>query len=333
MDTRREFLKKSMLLSAAAGLSNAVPASIQKALMINPDPGSSYLDAEHVVILMQENRSFDQCFGALRGVRGFNDPRVITLPNKNVAWLQTDAHGNTYAPFRFDIHDTKITWMGSTPHSRPSQVDADNRGKYDQWLLAKRSGNKSYADIPLTLGHYIREDLPFNYAMADAFTVCDQNFSSVMSSTWPNRLFLWSATIRGEKNGDAKAYINNDIPYGEAHWKTFPERLEENDISWKVYQNDISAGGGFTGDERAWLSNFGCNPLEFLSQYNVRFSPRYVQSLQNRAESLPGVIADLETKFNAMKSTDKGYEKLQKEIAKKKEVLEDTKAQLIKWSQ
>lgn len=332
MDTRREFLKKSMLLSAAAGLSNAVPASIQKALMINPEPGSSYLDAEHVVILMQENRSFDHCFGTLKGVRGFNDPRAITLPNKNLVWLQTDIYGDTYAPFRFDIHDTKITWMGSTPHSRPSQIDADNRGKYDQWLTSKRSGNKKYADIPLTLGHYHREDLPFNYAMADAFTVCDQNFSSVMSSTWPNRFFLWSATIRGEKTNDAKAYINNDVPWGEGHWKTFPERLEENDISWKVYQNDISAGGGFTGDERAWLSNFGCNPLEFLSQYNVRFSTKYVQSLQNRAESLPGVIADLETKFNAMQSTDKGYEKLQKEIAKKKEVLEDTKDQLVKWS-
>jgi phospholipase C len=152
MDTRREFLKKSMLLSAAAGLSSAVPASIQKAMMINPDPGSSYLDAEHVVILMQENRSFDHCFGALRGVRGFNDPRAITLPDKNLVWLQTNAAGETYAPFRFDIHDTKITWMGSIPHSRPSQVDADNRGKYDQWLNAKRSGNKKYADMPLTLG-------------------------------------------------------------------------------------------------------------------------------------------------------------------------------------
>ena len=71
-----------MLLSAAAGLSGTVPASIQRALMINPEPGSSYLDAEHVVILMQENRSFDHCFGALRGVRGFNDPRAITLPDK-----------------------------------------------------------------------------------------------------------------------------------------------------------------------------------------------------------------------------------------------------------
>ena len=332
MDTRREFLKKSMLLSVAAGLSNAVPASIQRASAINPDPGSTYLDAEHVVILTQENRSFDHCFGTLRGVRGFNDPRAISLPNKNLVWLQTNKSGETYAPFHFDIHNSKITWMGSTPHSRASQVDADNRGKYDKWLDAKKTGNKTYADIPLTLGHYRREDLPFNYAMADAFTVCDQNFCSAMTSTWPNRLFLWSGTVRGENSGEAKAYMKNEIPYGEGHWKTFPERLEENDISWKVYQNDISAGGGFTGEERAWLSNFGCNPLEFLSQYNVRFSSRYTQSLQNRAETLPAEIADLETKLNSIKASDKGYEKLQKEIAKKKEVLSDTQEQIKKWS-
>lgn len=332
MDTRREFLKKTILLGGAAGLSGVVPASIQKALAINPDEGSSYLDAEHVVILMQENRSFDHCFGALQGVRGFNDPRAINLPNKNLVWLQTNEAGETYAPFRFNIHDTRITWMGSVPHSRASQVDADNDGKYDKWLKAKRSGNKKYADMPLTLGHYTRDDLPFNYAMADAFTVCDQNFSSVMSSTWPNRLYLWGGTIRGEKSSDVKAYINNAIPYGEAHWKTFPERLEENGISWRVYQNDLATGGGFTGEERAWLANFGCNPLEFLSQYNVRFSSRYVQSLQNRIETLPQDIAVLETKFNRLPATDKGYEKLQKEIAKKKEVLEDAKSQLVKWS-
>src|SRR5690606_11333327 len=103
--------------------------------------------------------------------RGFNDPRAITLPNKNLVWLQTNKAGETYAPFHFDIHDSKITWMGSTPHSRASQVDADNQGKYDKWLDTKKPGNKKYADIPLTLGHYTREDLPYNYAMADAFTV------------------------------------------------------------------------------------------------------------------------------------------------------------------
>ncbi|MEO6188963.1 MAG: alkaline phosphatase family protein, partial [Ginsengibacter sp.] len=276
MDNRREFLKKTVMLSGAAGLSGSLPASIAKALAINPAQGSSYLDAEHVVILMQENRSFDHCFGTMRGVRGFNDPRAITLPNKNLVWLQTNKAGETYAPFHFDIHDTKITWMGSVPHSRSSQADANNLGKYDQWLNAKRPSDKRYANMPLTLGHYTRNDLPFNYAMADAFTVCDQNFSSAMTSTWPNRLYLWGGTIREEKTEEAKAYVRNEIPYGEAHWKTFPERLEENGVSWKVYQNDINAGGGFTGDERAWLSNFGCNPLEFLAQYNVRFYPRYV---------------------------------------------------------
>src|SRR5690242_262396 len=239
MDTRREFLKKSVLLSGAAGLATVMPASIQRALAIDPPAGSSYLDAEHVVILMQENRSFDHCFGSLRGVRGFNDPRAITLPDKNLVWLQTNKGGETYAPFRFDIRDTKATWMGSVPHSRSSQVDADNLGRYDGWLEAKRSGNKKYADMPLTMGHYIREDIPFNYAMADAFTVCDQHFCSAMTSTWPNRLYMWTGTIRPEQQGDAKAYIRNDIPWGEAHWKTFPERLEENGISWKVYQNDI----------------------------------------------------------------------------------------------
>jgi phospholipase C len=333
MDTRREFLKKTILLSGAAGLSGSLPASILRALSIDPAPGSSYMDAEHVVILMQENRSFDHCFGALRGVRGFNDPRAITLPNKNLAWLQTNNAGETYVPFHFDIHNTKATWMGSVPHSRSSQVDAWNNGKYDQWLNAKRSGNKKYADMPLTMGHYNRDDLPFNYAMADAFTICDQNFCSAMTSTWPNRLYLWGGTIRSEKSEDVKAYIRNEIPYGEAHWKTFPERLEENEISWKVYQNDISAGGGFEDEERAWLSNFGCNPLEFLSQYNVRFTPRYVQGLQKLSETLPKAIADLETKFNAMAATDKSYNKLQKEITKKKEVLADTKEQLQKWSQ
>lgn len=331
MDTRRDFLKKAMLLSGATGLSGAMPASIQRALAIDPAPGSTYLDAEHVVILMQENRAFDHCFGALRGVRGFNDPRAITQPNKNKVWIQTDKDGDSYVPFRFDIQRSKVTWMGSLPHSRASQVDAFNKGKYDQWLNAKRSGDKKFSNMPLTLGHYNREDLPFNYAMADAFTICDQNFCSAMTSTWPNRLFFWSGTVRAEKNSETRAYMNNTIPYGDAHWETFPELLEKNDISWKVYQNDLSSGGGLTGAQRSWLANFGCNPLEFLSQFNVRYFPRYYQSVQKRADELPGQIADLEKKFITLKQDDKNYDKLQREIEKKKEVLQEAKDELVKW--
>src|ERR1700691_5562587 len=160
MQTRRDFLKLAAMASGAAGISGLIPESIQRAYAIQPAAGSTYLDAEHIVILMQENRSFDHVFGTLCGVRGFNDPRAIRLSNGNSVFVQTDAAGNSYGPWRLDIRDTRITWMGSLPHSRQSQVDAWNEGRHDGWLEATRSGEKEYADLPLTMGHYTREDLP-----------------------------------------------------------------------------------------------------------------------------------------------------------------------------
>ena len=114
METRREFIKKAGLLSGMAGIQSLFPPSIQKALAIDPTPGTSWQDAEHIVILMQENRSFDHCYGTLKGVRGFNDPRAIRLPNGNPVWLQTGESGKTYAPFHLDIRDTKATSKASS---------------------------------------------------------------------------------------------------------------------------------------------------------------------------------------------------------------------------
>ena len=331
MDTRREFLRKSFLLSGAAGLATVMPASIEKALAINPATGSTYLDAEHIVILMQENRSFDHTFGSLQGVRGFNDPRAVTLPNQKPVWFQTDAAGNTYAPFRLNIKDSKVTWMGSLPHSRASQVDAYNNGKYDQWLLAKKSGNKNYAQMPLTLGHYVREDLPFNYALADAFTVCDQNFCSAMTSTTPNRSFFWTGKITHEEDGILKANIrNDDFAYAKHHWKTFPELLGENKIAWKFYQNETSCGGGFKGEERAWLSNFGCNLLEFFKAYNVKFKDKYIENLQKQVESLPAEINKLQ---EASPSSEAAAKKIKADLKNKLNALDTAAAELKQWNE
>jgi phospholipase C len=136
-ESRRDFLKKATLLSGGTGLWSVLPASIYKALSIYPELGSTFYDAEHVVMLMQENRSFDHCFGSLKGIRVFNDPRAISLPNKNPVWLQNDDKGNTFVPFHLNIKDTKATWMSAIPHSWENQVDARNNGKYDGWIEAR----------------------------------------------------------------------------------------------------------------------------------------------------------------------------------------------------
>ncbi|MBB6142608.1 phospholipase C [Silvibacterium bohemicum] len=286
MQTRRDFLKLAAMLSGTAGVSGLVPESIKRAYAIEPAQGSTYLDAEHIVILMQENRSFDHSLGTLQGVRGFNDPRALRLANGNSVFVQTDAAGDSYAPWRLDIRDTRITWMGSVPHSRNSQVDAWNDGHHDGWLEAKRSYNKEYANLPMTMGHYTREDLPFYYSLADAFTVCDQNYCSVMTSTTPNRSFFWTGTVRDEQRADSKVYMRNDeIERGGMKWKTFPERLHEAGIDWKFYQNELTHAGGLTPEENSWLSNYGCNVLEDFAAYNVDAYAGSVSGIQERLAS------------------------------------------------
>ncbi|MBD1420180.1 phosphocholine-specific phospholipase C [Sphingobacterium chuzhouense] len=332
-ETRRDFIKKSALLTGVAGLSTILPQSIQRAFAINPEIGSTYLDAEHVVMLMLENRSFDHCFGTLKGVRGFNDPRALTLANGNPVWLQSNKAGHTYAPFRLNIYDTKSTWMGALPHGRHDQVDAYNEAKYDKWLDFKRSSNKKYADMPLTLGYYNREDLPFNYAMADAFTICDQNFCSAMTSTHPNRLYFWTGTIRDPRDPNTKAFIRNpDLKTGEMTWKTFPERLEENGVSWRIYQNDLGTGGGFQDEERAWVSNYNCNPLEFFPRYNVKFFDRNIKSLQRQVETLPVEIDVLEKNVFLYDIHTENYRKIREAISIKKKILADAQKEIEKFT-
>jgi phospholipase C len=325
MDTRREFLKKATVLSGGAGLMQLLPPSIAKALAIDPETGSTWKDADHIVFLMQENRSFDHAFGSLQGVRGFNDPRAIRLPNKNLVWLQTNKEGETYAPFRLDMHNTKATWMSALPHSWANQVDARNEGRYDKWLDAKHSGNKDYQAMPLTMGFYNREDIPFYYALADAFTVCDHNFCSSLTGTTPNRLYFWSGTIRDKQNENAQACVwNEDADYNTmVSWATFPETLEENGISWKVYQNELSVGVGLEGEEDSWLANFGDNPLEYFTQYNVKFHPAYIDNLPKAAAS---VAVEIKKQEQLLQSLPAGSGTTDMETAKKR--LEELKQQL-----
>jgi phospholipase C len=312
MDSRRDFIKKAALLSGGAALINTLPPVIQKAMAIDPAVGSTFYDAEHVVFLMQENRSFDHEFGMLQGVRGFNDPRAIDLPDKNKVWLQSNKAGETYAPFHLSIKDTKVAWMGALPHNWTDQTDARNGGKYDQWLNVKKAYNPTYAHMPLTIGYCKREDFPFYYSLADAFTVCDQNFCSVIAGTHPNRYYWMTGTAREKNSTEGMAHLWNISNYDKPtlNWKTFPERLEENGVSWKIYQNELTLGFGLNSESSAWLSNFGTNVMEYFEQYNVRYHPGAIANLKDKKKELLAQIAvadqknltpEEQTKFEALK--------------------------------
>lgn len=317
-----------------AGMNALIPASIQRALAINPNPGSTWKDAEHIVILMQENRSFDHCFGTLRGVRGFNDPRAIQLPNGNPVWLQSNHAGETYAPFHLDIKDTKSTWMSSLPHSWENQVNARNDGRYDEWLNVKRNSIKEYADMPLTLGYYNRQDIPFYYELADGFTVCDQHFCSALTGTNPNRLYFWTGTIRAEQNENSRANVwNEDMDYETLSWKTFPEVLEENDISWKFYQNEVSIDVGFKDEQDPWLSNFQDNPLEFFSQYNIRLHGKHLIQVRNQMDSLPPEISSLQKQLENLQASDPSVKEIQKNLEEKKKALDTAMREIKEYNQ
>lgn len=328
MDNRRSFIKKAGILAGSFGLFTHLPKCIEAALKINPLEGSTFLDAEHVVLLMQENRSFDHSFGTLRGVRGFNDRRAIQLSNGNPVWLQSYANGHTYAPFRLDIKNSKAAWTQDLPHSWENQIGAWNAGKFDKWLDWKRSGRKEYRDLPLTLGYYTREDIPFYYAFADAFTICDQHFCSSITGTTTNRHYFWTGKCTEDLHSKPLTR-NSDTYYNNmAKWKTFPERLQENGISWKVYQNEISLQTAISGKGDSLLGNFTDNNLEWFAQYHVRFKKSHIDFYNRRIEELPGEIEELQKQL----ATDPNAQKVQNTLTQKKNQLASFKREVDQYS-
>jgi phospholipase C len=265
-EARRDFLKL-----AGGGLAAAAAAgsrAIAKAVAIPAHRAThSIMDVEHVVILMQENRAFDHYFGALRGVRGFGDPRPISLPSGQPVWFQPDpkADGKPVSPFHLDSRTTSAQVMKSLDHSWKGSHALWKR--HDAWIAAKS---------PMTMGYFTRTDLPFYYALADAFTVCDAYHCSIFGPTNPNRMFLFTGTnglTAGEtgplavanppQEPNEMADMAHDNPaFAGFGWTSYAERLQAAGVSWKVYQEH---------------DNYGDNALAYCSAFRGidKASPLY----------------------------------------------------------
>ena len=221
-DIDRRTLLRLLGIPAVAA---AVPFDLSEAVAIPAHTRSrSIADVEHVIFLMQENRSFDHYFGTLRGVRGFGDPHVVTLPSGKPVWFQPTDTGDLL-PFRPDVKDLGKTFLPDPPHGWTDTHGAWNGGRHDQWVP-----NKGVT----TMTYHTRDDLPFQYALADAFTVCDNYHCSLLGPTDPNRYHMWTGWVGNDGAGGGPVITNAEAGYD---WSTYPERLERAGISWHVYQD------------------------------------------------------------------------------------------------
>jgi phospholipase C len=231
--TRRELLAAGVtggasFLLAACGVTTRKAASVAPA-------GSDLGAIEHVVFLMQENRSFDHYFGSYRGVKGFDDHPPGSRGVFEQAWPGGPA--SSVLPFHLDTTSTDAECTYDLSHAWDVQHRCWNNGAMDRFVATHVDPQvEGPANGVLTMGYYTRQDLGFYYALADAFTIGDGYHSSVMGPTGPNRLYALSGTIDpgGLRGGPAIGNGGSNTQFAVS-WRTMPEQLEGAGVSWKTY--------------------------------------------------------------------------------------------------
>jgi len=311
--SRRDFFRKSAGALGAASALTMLPPSIRKALAVEAAVETGTIqDVKHIVILMQENRSFDHYFGTLRGVRGFGDRFPLPLASGKPVFFQPNpAGGPEIPPFRRDSRIANALIGSGTPHNFPDQQAAWNQGKMDRWIQFKNQA---------TMGYYLREDIPFQFALADAFTICDGYHCSILTGTDPNRIVFWSgsnfnpelrkrginstdtdsepvnsrcwpnpsrwaagraqqADGSGQIDPDTDAY-NYKYTNTAFKWETLPDVLQKAGISWHIYQN---MNNNWTG------AMHGCLAFESFRTAQPG-SPIYEHGLTGGPETADGAV-------------------------------------------
>jgi len=262
--TRRKFLLASAAgtASVAGGVGcsddDSTSTGAAPTTSAGPTTAKSLADIDHIVILMQENRSFDHYFGTRPGVTGFDDPAAMRRPDgRPIFYQDSDAHPDGYVlPFPLRPSETSDGCAIDPPHTWIPQHIYYDEGRMGGF--ARLGG--------ITLGYYTRPDIEYYWALADAFTLCDHSFCSVIGSTTPNRLYTWTASIDPEGRQGGPVIENLTGPFG---WETYPERLEKAGVSWRVYHE---------------ADDFDDNPLKWFAAYQglPEAHPLHDAAIRNR---------------------------------------------------
>jgi phospholipase C len=252
--TRRQVLQAGIAAGAVALSSDPL---VQMASAAVTPPLGKLSDIEHVIILIQENRSFDHYFGTYKGVEGFGSPAAKAVYEQT--GYPAEGFEGKLLPFHLETNNVAQCFPDIT-HSWVPQHSSWDGGAMDNFVRTHLEVDGQQAGVE-TMGYYEKADIPFYHALANAFTICDQYHCSVLGPTDPNRLYSMTATIdpEGKNGGPLVQTLEKGDPRasGKFTWETMPEALEAAGISWKVYDGTIL---GFEDNPLEYFKNFKTNP-------------------------------------------------------------------------
>jgi phospholipase C len=172
-----------------------------------------------LVVLCMENRSYDHYLGprALQGLGG--DGLLAGMSN-----LRSDGSVES-------IFHEGVSCIPDPPHSWAQSRAQFNSGANDGFM---REYQRLWGSTtpPHVMGYFERDDLPFSWALADAYATSDRWFSSLMGPTWPNRMYLHS--------GQSGGLIENILPTnGGINWPSIHHQLNAAGVDWAYYYQDL----------------------------------------------------------------------------------------------
>lgn len=182
----------------------------------------SKIPIEHIVIVMQENRSFDHYYGHLVG-NGQDDVEVPTTTPTN-----PDPTGGAPLPWHHEtaycVEDTDHGWNASHIQWNGGQMDgfpASNTSTLEP------NGSRS-------MGYYEKSDIPFYYELSSRFAISDRYFCSLLGPTYPNRFFETAGTSFGIVTTNVAKLAPPGVP-------NIYRSLTAANVTWKDYYTDLTS--------------------------------------------------------------------------------------------
>jgi phospholipase C len=221
---RREFLKAAGALGLAGvavplvgcGPTGSPPPRTSASASPTGRPGTTPI--KHVIVDVQENRSFDHYYGFAPFAGSYGVPAGYTQP---------DGQGGVVAPH----HLTSLS-TNDIGHTWTAMHGAYNGGKMDGFYQTNGS---------TAVGYYGPADLPFYYGLYESSTFCVNYFCSILGPTYPNRFYLGAGTSGG-------ITTNGVWGYGVLDYPIILDLLEEAGVSWKVYNIGFDSVTGGESD-------------------------------------------------------------------------------------